>query len=360
MFTEVVIPLLGVKHTSLIGISTPLGSDNFYSSLLESKKPNGKPLFNVCTITLICEACRAKGLTDSCPHNNETPPWKTNERQELVKTLMANDKAMYQREQLGVVTSQGNSCLDRDSISEMNRPESFFRVVRGQAPREVFVVIDPCGGGMSCLAICTGCIVGATMVLFGADSEVVQNDDEQEALLNRHVKAVREHPLGMHARIVLVVERNFGGSVLASRICNVLRGYQPIYAMTQDAVGGGGGSKRAHGGAPKAPNPGVVTTAQVKERARVDLQRLLKGSLIRFCDTMVSARADIRDEVCKQLMNYKYEIRAGRDAFSKTRWVLTGKSGSSNDDLCICINLMAFWASTYFADSGVNVLPIAS
>lgn len=59
VFTEVVVPLLGVKDTSLIAISTPLGEDNFYSSLLSAKKPNSeRPLFNVCSIQLLCAECR--------------------------------------------------------------------------------------------------------------------------------------------------------------------------------------------------------------------------------------------------------------------------------------------------------------
>ena len=40
-----VLPLTGVANTSLIGISTPLDENNFYSVMLEMKNPDGTPLF---------------------------------------------------------------------------------------------------------------------------------------------------------------------------------------------------------------------------------------------------------------------------------------------------------------------------
>lgn len=63
MFQEVIVPLLGVKDTAVLGISTPLDDTNFYSQMTEMKAEDGKtPLFNVITISLICEVCpRAPG-----------------------------------------------------------------------------------------------------------------------------------------------------------------------------------------------------------------------------------------------------------------------------------------------------------
>ena len=80
VFQEVVVPLLGVRDTALIGISTPLDANNFYSELVQSVKPDGSPLFNVVTIRLLCEDCEKAGRMQ-CPHNVDVPPWKSSERQ---------------------------------------------------------------------------------------------------------------------------------------------------------------------------------------------------------------------------------------------------------------------------------------
>lgn len=153
MFEEVVIPLLGVKDTALIGISTPLEASNFYSELVTAKKPNGKPMFNVLEISLLCDACKAEGKT-TCPHSSELPPWKTGERQEMVKALMS-DSAMYLREQMGIITTNDSSAFGKADVVRAFTPEN--RVVPSVVSHKtVFVCIDPCGGGASGLAIVAG------------------------------------------------------------------------------------------------------------------------------------------------------------------------------------------------------------
>ena len=46
VFYEVVVPLMEMDRTSLICISTVLGSDNFYSKLLCLKDDQGRSFFN--------------------------------------------------------------------------------------------------------------------------------------------------------------------------------------------------------------------------------------------------------------------------------------------------------------------------
>ena len=90
-----VIPLFGVKDTAVLGISTPLDENNMYSQLCDLKQDDGKtPLFNVISITLICDECQGKDLEGqiTCPHKqNEIPPWKTSRRQDLVKKLLESN-----------------------------------------------------------------------------------------------------------------------------------------------------------------------------------------------------------------------------------------------------------------------------
>ena len=122
VFQEVIVPLLGVKDTCVLGISTPLDDTNFYSQMTEMKQEDGKtPLFNVITISLICEECAGKDLQGqiTCPHKqNEIPPWKTQRRQDLVKKLLESNPEMYKREQLGVITGSANCAFPAHRITQ--------------------------------------------------------------------------------------------------------------------------------------------------------------------------------------------------------------------------------------------------
>jgi len=95
---------------------------------------------------------------------------------------------------------------------------------------------------------------------------------------------------------------------------------------------------------------GVVTTAQVKERARVDLARLLRTDNVRFTKQFVSSDGGMRDEICAQLNNYQYHIKEPKDEFGTARVTLSGKGFNKSDDLAIVVNLLSFWPATYFAD----------
>ena len=47
VFYEVIVPLMEVKGTATICISTPLGSWNFYSELMDARDDRGRRVFNL-------------------------------------------------------------------------------------------------------------------------------------------------------------------------------------------------------------------------------------------------------------------------------------------------------------------------
>jgi hypothetical protein len=97
---------------------------------------------------------------------------------------------------------------------------------------------------------------------------------------------------------------------------------------------------------------GVVTTAPVKDRMRVELQRLLRSNLARFTEPFVSMRSGCRDYIAAQLREYHFEVKEsdGEKPDSKYKMWLTGKSFGKSDDLAICVQMAAFWPATYIAD----------
>ena len=54
MFHEVILPLLEMETTSLICISTPQDSTNFYSVMFKMKDPSGETMFNTVEISMVC------------------------------------------------------------------------------------------------------------------------------------------------------------------------------------------------------------------------------------------------------------------------------------------------------------------
>lgn len=233
VFKEVVLPLLAVQDTVMLAISTPMDENNFYSVMLEMKKPNGELLFNVLQITLLCDACQKEGKIE-CPHKNELPAWKSGERQEMIASLMANDRNLYIQENLGIVVKRDASAFDKAGVDRFADPSSHFSVASGPSPPVLYVCIDPAGGGPSAFAI-VACFftTGGHLIICGAESGIVVNDAAQEQLLTGFMTRLRGVNNFYNSRIVLVIERNFGGAPLASRIAGICSHFRPICAMTQ-------------------------------------------------------------------------------------------------------------------------------
>ena len=236
VFKEVVLPLLAVQDTVMLAISTPMDENNFYSVMLEMKKPNGELLFNVLQITLLCDACQKEGKIE-CPHKNELPAWKSGERQEMIASLMANDRNLYIQENLGIVVKRDASAFEKIAVDRFADPAGFFTVALAPSPPVVYVCIDPAGGGPSCMAL-VACFFtgGGQLIICGSESGTVVNDTAQEQLLVGFMARLRNVTNFHGSRIVLIIERNFGGAPLASRIAGVCSRFRPICAMSQ--VGG--------------------------------------------------------------------------------------------------------------------------
>lgn len=333
VFSEVIIPLLGVRDTTLIGISTPLDSSNFYSQLLLATKPNGEKVFKSLTITLVCEACRSKGLVE-CAHSAALPAWKTQERSDLIKQLMSADQEKMLRENCGVVTNSTKNAFDFELIARLG--QSCRAVNSSTHPinsSPLHVLLDPCGGGGSSLAVVAGYVNEAekTLVILGCDASVVKNDEEQETFLRRFFTLIREDPEFSATQILVGIERNYGGGPLASRIANIIGGFKPIAFWSSDA-----GAKKT---------VGFITTAENKARARADLSRLLRLDSIRLCTPFKSGTEHIQDELIKQLQAFRYVVKEPtRDQqHKKARVEMSGKSFGQSDDLALVTMLLAFW-----------------
>jgi hypothetical protein len=175
--------------------------------------------------------------------------------------------------------------------------------------------------------------------VLGADTASCSSDEDQEAIIHRFLTSLRNEPAARSAVIVLIVERNFGGSVLASRIGNIASSFSPIVLMTQDSAATAG-MQRA----------GVITSKPVKERMRVDLSRLLRTDKFKISRSFFSNLAETKGEMCKQLMDYRMEFTPATMSGRPAKIVYSGKGHGKNDDLAIVVQLLCFWPATYFTD----------
>jgi hypothetical protein len=93
---------------------------------------------------------------------------------------------------------------------------------------------------------------------------------------------------------------------------------------------------------------GVVTTFESKESMRFAMQQLLRAEKNHFLSNFVSSIPGAREEICGQLKGYRFVDRGSENDLMVKRRGLSGKSQGKQDDLCIAIQMLAFFPSFFF------------
>jgi hypothetical protein len=213
----------------------------------------------------------------------------------------------------------------------------------------VFIALDPAGGGKNETAVVSlwwdQNADGLTLI--STDALACEDDGALEGFVYGH--ATRLQSVMGSRRYVLCVEKNFGGSVLVSRICDLF-----AHIISNIEI-------MASANSAKNVTAGVVTTKEVKERGRVELQRMLLRGTIAVHTNFVSASRAALEILAKQLKSLRYEMKQRTTPFSKEgKTVLSGKgvSMSSNDDLAIALLLACAWhLAVVVSHPGVHVVP---
>jgi hypothetical protein len=150
IFYDVIVPLLGVKDTVLIGISTPPKDGfNYYLGLFDCNDANGEPIFKIEKVELQCKECQEKQQS-KCPHIKvPEPKWKTSSRKDIQKRIYAKNPDVFRREVEGLAVSVDTYVFHGQNI------DALMRQAKGQTSplsnadlvNFVFIGIDPSGGG---------------------------------------------------------------------------------------------------------------------------------------------------------------------------------------------------------------------
>lgn len=155
LFFKVIIPILSMKATSLLCLSSPEGDSNYYSGLMNLKKDNGDSFFNVINCFQICAKClkleRVKQI--NCTHIKSTAHWLSSKKIRELKQLYKASPEDAIREFGGIVVSDYKPALRKDEI------ERFFKMPPVETispPSYIFTACDPNGGGPSHMSIASG------------------------------------------------------------------------------------------------------------------------------------------------------------------------------------------------------------
>ena len=338
LVTETVAPLLQVEGTALFAISTPCGQESYFDRLCErTDEETGKSIFRVVRIQLLCEACKRDKKTE-CPHlSHLRPPWLRDEgKRDVVKAIMAEgEDGLFEQEALGVAGLGAGHVFSQDAIGFLRASRSTRSLFDGS----IFVAIDPNGGGSSRMAIVCAMLVGTTspaVVILGAESWKVVTDADLEEAVPKFVRSLREHfRMPQTLTLTSVIERNFGGTPVSSRIASLLaRSGQSVRHFC-----------------PQAPKVGVVTSASSKERMRIATTDALNDQRISFHESFCSSNTKTRQMLCDEMAAYRYVQPAVDDILGKGRR-LTGKTSSSSDDLAICLQIAIFWGGVCLSAPG--------
>ena len=152
LFYKVIVPILSMKNTALVALSSPEGGGNYFSTLLELTKPDGSLFFQVVDCFRICTAClkleRVKAI--ECKHIADTPHWLSGPKIAELKTLYKSNPEDALREFGGISVSNHKPALNKDDVNRLFAGATF---VPQSAPTLIFTTCDPNGGGPSQMSL---------------------------------------------------------------------------------------------------------------------------------------------------------------------------------------------------------------
>lgn len=157
LFFETVAPIQQMGKTALIGLSSPDGSANYFSQLmnLTESDDSDEKFFKIINSILICHECRQLPKEEQlqCTHIKPDTPWLSSRKTRRLKRLYKADPAMGLRELIGVTEDDFHACFDARDIARVFALPPF---ITQKQPKQICVAVDPNGGGPSKMAIVSG------------------------------------------------------------------------------------------------------------------------------------------------------------------------------------------------------------
>ena len=319
---EVIAPMMKVADSVLIGLTTHLGEDNYFTKLMDADTPAARRLFVRLRIELVCPRCKRLGVDpSSCHHlDHQHPPWLLGSNAERTKLLMAGNSKMYAQEALGVVMSDRLNLFQQQWIDRLrDRP-----LVSIPDPTKCFIttVIDPAGSGDSFWAICSVVRLpeDGSLIIVGLAEADPRDIIQTEEMMDVYFENLMKDPVLCQMDHIACIENNYGGPIQASSLFrSCLRSCPDLNEYRNKTI------------------PGLVTTNHKKTSAAIEMQQALNTDGVHFYQNMVTldpsfdAANSVRADFLTQMLSIRKEYKAtGRYSYS-------GKDGNgSRDDTSIC------------------------
>ena len=228
---------------------------------------------------------------------------------------------------VGIMQENGDAAFQKIMI---NRVFEHPKVRFESAIPQVFIAIDPNGGGDSRFAICSCFYRRGKMIIAGLDAVKSKKPAEYEPVLYEHIMAFRRHKNTSGARVVIMVENNLGfESYHIERFINKSNARKFCCFLTD-----------------KEQKVGLRTTNPIKESMWHKFKTFLEEDAVCVWEDMISVNPntkpkDMLKQLREELNNYKVMIELPKTVFQETKRTFTGKLGGSIDDLSVTCQLNA-------------------
>jgi len=359
VFYEVIVPLMGLKTTSVLAISTPGTSDNWYSSLLEKVDSRGDLIFSCYTAQSTCIGCKLNGTADTCKHTAaEIAPWKSKAKRDVTQAMYSDNKALAMRELSGVVADDVNCAYNRLLVLNLFSKPRFTLRDAMHHPPVIFVAIDPCGGGASQFAIASMFFVSRKntqnttserleFVLCGSENQYAQNHNDVKRIVLSHIKGLRLlHPA---SQICVGIESNLG--MEASNISHMLKHEKDVFCLEE--------SKKRDG----MYGAGFTTTYARKIQYYEILHMALSRDIIHISNRYTSDDTDASLKVLQQqMLAFKKILSKPTSAFTPEKQTFSGKVDGTGrmapdrlcDDLLLAVQMVLFISLLVVDDKAIS------
>jgi hypothetical protein len=180
-FYETVAPLLIVKNTCMLAISTLTSEINFYTRLIQMKdKTTQLDLFNVKKIELVCAKCKEDGKAAECVHMlHMVPRWQSSDKHVKLKTVMEDRPDLIESELSGMAFNSLQQVFKSSDLDIMfSQPPPIYAL-----NHEIHLIIDPAAGGpqsdyamlslQRSKGLITVCFINPCHVLHSTDPQVI-------------------------------------------------------------------------------------------------------------------------------------------------------------------------------------------
>lgn len=222
-FTKVITPVAGPRTTAMVCISTISGAgemrENWFTTLLNMRKPNGKSVFNTFKVILACDKCIEDGIADTCKHRlSDIPHWHSEMKQMMMRAIFdqLGEREQMLQETVGLSQTEAIPAFEKQQVykcfSLAANPHVTDEYI-DEKPRAVYVTVDPSGGGLkSNIAVISTIHHRRELIVVGIE-DMPGKLAIREAFIPfvlKHVEELLKIPFLDEAKVVFSIESNMG------------------------------------------------------------------------------------------------------------------------------------------------------